>query len=426
MDYRLADLKVRLITKDEVSLWGQYMERHHYLGYRWIPGEALRYVALLDNTWVALIGWGSPALKCAVRDAYIGWDNDAKFKRISLITNNVRFLILPGVAIKNLASKILAMNCRMLCDDYTRIHGHPVYLAETFVDESLYRGTCYRAANWTYLGQTKGFSKKGNHYYKNSRPKGVFIYPLSKRTKDLLTAPFLPAGGHGMTNREILSFEHLPVEELKKAIEKMTDPRSPRGIRHSLAATLTLSVCAVLCGAKSYLGIWEWAKGLPKDVVKRFGCRRNTPPSEPTFRRILQAIDADEFDRTIGGWLVKNASGCAVAIDGKTVKGSDDNGVRFHLLSAVVHKEGIVLNQKKVDAKTNEIKLVKPLLDDISIEGAVITGDALLTQRELADYIVKEKHADYLFTVKGNQESLMNDIDALRMESFPPSPRYTR
>lgn len=186
-----------------------------------------------------------------------------------------------------------------------------------------------------------------------------------------------------------------------------------------------VSVCAVLCGARSYLGIWEWAKKLPKDVIKRFGCRRNISPSEPTFRRILQAIDADEFDRTIGSWLVKNAAGYAVAIDGKTVRGSDDDGIRFHLLSAVVHKEGVVLNQKKVDAKTNETKLVKPLFKDIPLEDAIITGDALtypVRNWPITSY--KEKHADYLFTVKGNQESLMNDIDALRLESFPPSSRY--
>jgi hypothetical protein len=366
----LKDLQVRLITKEETNLWGQYMEKYHYLGYRFIPGESLRYVALLDGIWVAIIGWGSPALKCTVRDRYIGWDNDTKYKRLSFVANNVRFLIFPWVHIKNLASRILAVNLKMLCADYTRIHGHPVYLAETFVDESLYKGTCYKAANWIYLGHTKGFSKKGKHYYNNNRPKGVYVYPLSKAGKVILTTPFLPAGRHTMEDRTILSLENLPVEAID-------DPRKPRGIRHNLAVVLTLSVCAVLCWARSYLGIWEWAKKLPKDVIKRFGCRRNISPSEPTFRRILQAIDADEFDRTIGSWLVKNAAGYAVAIDGKTVRGSDDDGIRFHLPSAVVHKEGVVLNQKKVDAKTNEIRLVKPLLKDIPLEDAIITGDAL-------------------------------------------------
>lgn len=117
----LKDLQIRLITKEETNLWGQYMEKYHYLGYRWIPGESLRYVVLLDGIWVAIIGWGSPTLKCTVRDRYIGWDNDTKYKRLSFVANNVRFLIFPWVHIKNL--------------------------------------------------------------YNNNRPKGVYVYPLSKAGK---------------------------------------------------------------------------------------------------------------------------------------------------------------------------------------------------------------------------------------------------
>ena len=108
--------------------------------------------------------------------------------------------------------------------------------------------------------------------------------------------------------------------------------------------------------------------------------------------------------------------GKAVAIDGKTLRGSRDGeeSAAVHLLSAVVHKEGIVVGQQKVDSKTNEITRVKPLLEELDIEGGVVTADALLTQREIAEYVVNEKHADYVFTVKANQPTLLDDIS--RME----------
>ena len=132
-------LVVRPILRDEVRLWGDCMRRHHYLGYRGIAGRSLRYVAILNSRWVALIGWGSAALKCTARDRFIGWDPETKLKRLYLIANNVRYLVLPSVSIKNLASKVLSMNLRRLSRDFQEVYGHPVYLAESFVDVSRYR-----------------------------------------------------------------------------------------------------------------------------------------------------------------------------------------------------------------------------------------------------------------------------------------------
>lgn len=416
----LSGLEVRLVKKDEFARWKIYMNHYHYLGYHSIPGESLRYVALIDGVWVGLIAWGSAALKCRVRDEYIGWADDIKYKRLSLITNNTRFLIFPWINIKNLASKILSYNLRLLPNDYKLIYNHPVYLAETFVDESLFYGTCYKASNWLYLGRTKGFSKNGRHYYINNRPKGVYVYPLSRHAKEMLTAPFLPAGGLHMNDNTILSLKDFPIEGLKDAISSIVDPRKKRGVRHDIKTILAVCVCAVLCGARSYLAIWGWANSLPEDIKRRFGMRRNIPPSEPTFRRVLQGIDAEQFDKRIGMWISDNIKGKAIALDGKTLKGSNDEGKRFHLLSAIVHKEGVVINQKRVDDKTNEIGLIKPLIDDIPAEGAVITADALLAQRDIARHIVEAKKAHYLFTVKDNQKTLLNDIKSLRMEAFPP------
>jgi len=224
-------------------------------------------VAILDGRWAALIAWSSAALKCAPRERFIGWSDEKRIKRLKYITNNVRFLILPWTRVKNFASKVLSLNLKRLSRDYEMTYGHPVYLAETFVDLSLYRGSCYKAANFIFLGETKGFSKNGRHYYPNGRPKGLFVYPLIKDAERLLGGEFLPEGGT-MNTYEILSMNELPIEGLIEVIKKVTDPRNRRGIRYPLYSLLGLALCATLCGARSFIGIGEWVKGGDSDCLK--------------------------------------------------------------------------------------------------------------------------------------------------------------
>jgi len=419
-------LEVRPIQRDEVERWSESMRRHHYLGYRGIAGRSLRYVAILDSRWVALIGWGSAVLKCTVRDRFIGWDYETKLKRLYLLANNVRFLVLPSVSIKNLASKVLSMNLRRLSGDFQEVYGHPVYLAETFVDVSKFSGCCYRASNWRYVGLTKGWSRNNSSYYRNDQPKAVYVYPLSKDAQEILSGDFIPYD-FGCVKREgsMNGLKSFPVESLMEEIRQTTDPRKARGIRHALAVVLGIAVCAVLCGARSYRAIGDWAKALRRQDLMRFGSRRDSPPSEPTIRRVLQAVDAEEFDGRIGRWLLGQQvlAGKAVAMDGKTLRGSrDGQQLPVHLLSAVIHKEGIVIAQQRVDEKTNEITHVKPLLKPLNLKGAVVTADALLTQREIADYLVRKKKADYVFTVKGNQQTLRDDIRDLDLKKKARSP----
>ena len=123
------------------------MNRCHYLGYRSIGGlPSLRYVATAGDELVALLGWGSAALKCTVRDRFIGCDEQTKLKRLVLLSNNVRFLVLPWVRWKNLASRVLSLNLKRLSEDFQQVYGHPLYLVETFADPR-FAGPCYRAAN---------------------------------------------------------------------------------------------------------------------------------------------------------------------------------------------------------------------------------------------------------------------------------------
>jgi len=179
-DVNLRDLCVRPIVAEERLGWRLYMERYHYLGDRPIVGEHLLYVATLGNEMVALLGWASAAFRAPLREAYVGWDETTKRRRLHFVANNIRFLIPPWVRIRHLASKVLAMNLRRLSADWQQVWNHPLYLAETFVDTTRYRGTCYRAANWVYLGETAGRSKRGNNYARGGTRKSLFVYPLRR------------------------------------------------------------------------------------------------------------------------------------------------------------------------------------------------------------------------------------------------------
>jgi len=156
------------------------MDRYHYLGDRPVVGEHVLYAALLGGELVALLGWASAAFRAPLREAYVGWDEATKRRRLHLVANNIRFLILPWVRVRHLASKILATNLRRLSPDWQRVWKHPILLAETFVDSTRFRGTCYRAANWLYLGETAGRSKHGNNYAHGGTKKALFVYPLRR------------------------------------------------------------------------------------------------------------------------------------------------------------------------------------------------------------------------------------------------------
>jgi hypothetical protein len=170
-----------------------HFERYHYLGYAAPIGEHLFHAAFLDGELVALLTWAAAAAHVPLREKYIGWDEQRRRHGLHLIANNVRFLVMPWVRVKHLASKVLALSLRRLSRDWQAAHGHPVHLAETFVDTSRFRGTCYRAANWKCLGHTAGRSKRGNQYLHGATPKAVFVYSLHRDAQRLLRGKELPA-----------------------------------------------------------------------------------------------------------------------------------------------------------------------------------------------------------------------------------------
>src|SRR6266581_2383719 len=184
----LEPLHLVLVEQSESALWRQLMERFHYLGCRTPVGAHLRYfVKSGAGEILACLLWTSPAWKMAARDEWIGWNSQQRTRNLQYIVNNGRFLILPSVHVKGLASTILARSARQLPQDWRQHYGYAPLLLETLVDASRFKGTCYRAANWIYLGNTAGGNRTDRLQHSAPRPvKLIFVLPLHRRAQQRL------------------------------------------------------------------------------------------------------------------------------------------------------------------------------------------------------------------------------------------------
>jgi hypothetical protein len=174
-------------TPDDSTLWNELIERHHYLGYKPLPGAQIRYLVFGNShLLLAALGFGAAAWTVAPRDRFIGWTAPQRKHNLHLVVNNARFLILPWVTSHNLASRILAGIARQLPHDWQERYSYKPVLLETFVEQKRFHGTCYRAANWTHVGQTQGRGKLDRHYHYSLPVKDIFLYPLDKRFRQTL------------------------------------------------------------------------------------------------------------------------------------------------------------------------------------------------------------------------------------------------
>jgi len=177
--------------KTESRRWREQMERHHYLGCRVPFGANLRYWVRHEERELACLLWTSPAWKMQARDQWIGWSDEQRQRHLQLVVNNGRFLILPWIRIKGLASKILALSARQLPHDWQNHYGCRPLLLETLVDSDRFRGTCYRAANWIHLGQTAGRGRMDREHKAHNRAvKDIYVYPLARHVRQRLCSDF--------------------------------------------------------------------------------------------------------------------------------------------------------------------------------------------------------------------------------------------
>jgi hypothetical protein len=190
---QLLPLSIRELSQPghraQRPLFDALLHRHHYLSHRSSVGENLQYL-VRDRSGrpLACVLFGAAAWLCRARDQYIGWDGPTRQRRLSYITNNTRFLIVPWARVPHLASHVLGHIARRLSADWVGKYGHPIYLLETFVDTSRFQGTCYRAANWHRVGQTTGRTRQNKTMVAQAPPKAVWLYPLREDFRQALGA----------------------------------------------------------------------------------------------------------------------------------------------------------------------------------------------------------------------------------------------
>ena len=413
----------------ERARWDALMRDHHYLGFRGMIGNSLRHVAeRSDGVWVALLGWRAGAHKLAARDKWIGWTSEQRSRRLHLIANNVRFVILPGCSEPNLASRVLGRSLRRLSEDMRGAHGHPVLLAETFVDPALFAGTSYRAANWEAVGLSKGYERvSGGGYREHGRPKTILVRELSRDARALLRGRADdPAWGCASPAPPPEALEPVRLRSLYDHLRGVPDFRARRGLRPPVgdgAGDRPGGAVVRRVGGGADGRVREASEPAPAGGRARLdsggraaaGRRRGRRRSSGCCRRSTAtrwtgrcATGRRPIATPKAPWR-STASACAAP------PRQMDGNENCHLIAALEHGSGLVRGQVQVADKTNEIPAVRDLLAAMDLAGRIVTADAMHTQTETARLILG-KGADYLLTAKDNQTEMLDDIRALDWE----------
>jgi len=348
----LKEIRVRPVARSEEVRYQEQMARHHYLGALAKIGETVWYVAIWREQWVAQLSLSAAALKCGVRDRWIGWDFRSQYGRLNLIANNSRFLILPGWHRSNTGSRVLSLTEGRVAADWQTRFGHPLLLLETFVDPRRFHGGVYRAANWMELGLTQGYRRTREGYSAQAdAPKRVFVRPLCRDARAQLTHPDRDRFQLTGVPKIMLNAEQMRL--LPQCFRTIPDPRRSQGRRHRLPAVLGIAAGAILCGMRGYKAMSNWADGLGQQARERFGCRRENGryvvPSEFVIRDCLIRIEPGALDRALNTWnQAWGAKDEALAMDGKTMKNAvDETEHQTHIMSVIGHESKRCYAQKK-------------------------------------------------------------------------------
>ena len=437
--------------------WDRLVAAHHYLGFGGLFGKGLRHVATLGSTWVALVGWQAAALKLTARDRWIGWTLEQQLRRLHLVAQNSRFVILPDFqGVPNLASRVLGLSLQRLSGDMHREHGFPILLAESFVDRARFAGTCYRAANWRSLGFTGGYARQPAavpEWRHHGQPKEVLVYELEAHARAALGQPEEDPGWQGPERTAPPSTPEL--RSLFECLGDVPDYRYARGQRYRLRTVLVLALAARLAGYRGVTACAQFAALLDQSQRQAVGCfyspsrQRYTTPSITTFHNILATLPPETLEQAVAAWTrqqdrqvppeeedtgSQEAAGrvpgeagrpallAGIAMDGKDVRGASQqmpDGRRM-LVAAVAHGGGPVLRQVAVDSKTNEIPAVRQLARALDLAGRVVTLDALHGQQETARTLLEDCDAHYLITsVKDNQPTMLDDLQHMLFAGGP-------
>jgi hypothetical protein len=470
----LDGLSVRLIAPAEADRWNALVTERHYLKNAQLVGEQLRYVAEYQGQWLVLLGWSAPAWHLKARDAWLHWSVEQRAIRRHVLAQNSRCLVLADrLQFPNLASRALGLCCARLSGDWLAVHGHPIVAAESFVDYQITFGTTYKASGWKLLGPTAGFGRQAQDFYeRHDRPKQLWVRALDPEGTAALAQPTLPPA--------LAPFEVAPTvrctlpasqrSSLLDRLPQIRDPRHCRGRWQPWPAILGILALAKLAGVPgAQREIAAFARRLTKPQRRQLGCRRDPQtgeyrvPGASTFFRALKAVDYLTVERVVVNWqndlLGPEDPNDLIVLDGKSVANAQGqvlvNAIsvpsgRVHGLEPVRPKEPEDPTETAPPApstpsvpptpapasdappaaadaasptpkKENEIPAARRLLERLSLSGRLVSLDALHTQHQTAAQIVLGNGADYLFTLKANQDGLLKSAQTLVPSAFFPS-----
>ena len=428
---------VRVCPDHQICWFDQQLRDHHYLGAGQPVGDYLRQIVEIEGVPAALLVWGPGCYALKDRDLWIGWNATQRVERLKLIVQNRRFLVLAAKGqAPNLASQTMGAALRVLPSQWKECFGYQPLLAESFTDPEAYAGTSYKASNWQAVGFSAGYSRhRADFYIPNERPKKLWLHEMGTAGKAGLRAPKLPAAclpGVLPAPTGVLPLSQPQMLSLQQVLRGAPDPRS-KNTRFRIGPVLTIIAMALLAGRREIAEITRFATTLSQPQRRHLALplKKGTKafyevPGYSVFYQVLTRMDPEAFATLLTGWL-QNAAGSlpsALALDGKMIR--DHIG----LLTLAQHEDGapqaVAVYDQKEGTDRCELSAAQALLESIpSLDGKLITGDALHCQRKSGRAIV-EKGGDYLLQIKGNQANLLAQAEGLNGLSgtpFLPTPK---
>ena len=428
----------RFESSSDWEIAHQFLDEEHFLGAGKEAGHRVGQFIHEDGKVVAVLIWCASAWHLKGRDSLIGWDPVTRAKRLKLVAQLRRFLVLDEHRRPNLASQCLGLGLRELQKQWFEQHGYEPLVAESFSDPESHAGTVYKATNWTLAGNTKGFSQNRSqkradqdntdYYIPNERPKNLWIKPLQTKAYSLLCANELPAkcqAGEGLPAGVRSPLNHSQLTSLRHAFLELDDPRRAQSRRHPMSALLTLIALGLLMGARDMKGIWNKVVGLTQKqreiiglIVREKNSSRLRMPGYDCLNDFMNLLNPQDFGKVLTSWLQVNQGSlpASLALDGKSI-GDGKTGM---IITLCRHEDGrpvalIPATGKKEDSEVSE---GRALLKDESVNlvNKTVTLDPLHNKHETLDIITK-KGGDYIVGTKENTSKRLSSAQKALQES---------
>jgi hypothetical protein len=417
----LEEVKVVLVTEpDAQRRFQKLLKQHHYLGGLKPVGERMFYAAVdAQGRWLALLLFQAAAKHLKHRDQWIGWTQAQRDRRLSLVANHSRFLILPQIHCPNLGSRVLRLTLDRLGADWQARYGHPVLVVETFVDPAQFNGTVYTANGWQEVGLTDGCGRcRRDYYVQHDQPKRLFVRELVRNARRSLQAEHLKPALAGVEQKAGARcyYKGSELRALTGHFKELPEYRG-RVESYPVWSLVTLMLIAMLCDApRGQKDLAKLARRLTQQQRRALGIRPDPhgcfpAPSQSTFSRLLAKLDAPRLNQTLLA-IQTQVRGQPPPHDLIVVDGKEPNhGPGDAILSAVTVPSQFYLGSALVDTKTNEIPVARQLFGELDLAGRTVALDALHTQDQTARELVLDHGAHYLLTVKNNQPTLRQNIE---------------